>query len=57
MKKNLSWKILIGVAIVAYALSYLLGGVIGNALGLLGLICLLLGIVGIFQKPKKEDNK
>lgn len=54
--KTLSWKALLVSAAIAYLSSYIIGGIIGNALGLLGLILLLMGIIGIFQKNKKSTN-
>ena len=57
MKNNLSWQVLIGVAVVAYVLKYLLGGVIGDAFAILGLVSLLLGIVALFKKPKNQEKE
>lgn len=50
--KTLSWKILLPCAAIAYLLQYILGGIVGDCLGFLGVILLLMGIVAIFQKPK-----
>ena len=54
--KILSWKglVLLGLAVVAYALQYTTGGYVW---GLLSLISLLMGIVTIFRKPKKPTDK
>ena len=54
--KILSWKglVLLGIAVVAYALQYTTGNYVW---GLLSLISLLMGIVTIFRKPKKPTDK
>jgi hypothetical protein len=44
MKKQISWWALLVGAGIAYGLGALVGGIIGAALGTLGLIFLLLGI-------------
>ncbi|MEI8337902.1 MAG: DUF5357 family protein [bacterium] len=57
MKKNLSWKTTLSLSVVSYLLSYLIGGIIGEALNFLGLILLLLGIVGYISSSSKGNKK
>ena len=56
MNKILSWKILLGCAVIAYILPYVIGGFLGalikRPLELLSLVTFLMGIVAIFQRPK-----
>jgi cadmium resistance protein CadD (predicted permease) len=54
--KKISWKglVLLGLAVVAYALQYTTGSYVW---GLLSLISLLMGIVTIFRNLKKPTDK
>lgn len=54
MKKTLSWKVLLGVAAASFIISKIVGGVVGDAINLLFIITLLLGIVAIFQQRKTQ---
>ena len=61
MKKEIPAYVLFIIAVVSYGLSYLLGGIIGDSFGLLGLICLLLSIVRFIRelsnkRKAKADN-
>ncbi len=53
MKKAMPWWGMIIISAVAYGLQYLIGGIIGDFCGVLGLIFLALGIVRLFQKASK----
>lgn len=56
MSKNLSWSVLLLIGLVALGISKLLGGVIGNSIGVLADILLLLGVVtGISNLFKKKS--
>jgi type IV secretory pathway VirB2 component (pilin) len=52
MKKSLPAKYVLLVAVIAQGLRFLIGGLIGDAFGLLSLVCFVLGIVGLFTKKK-----
>lgn len=58
MKKNISWQMLIVVGLVgSLAGRFIISGVIGNAVGVFGDICLLIGIVNAIValiKSRKE---
>jgi hypothetical protein len=54
MNKEAPWWVLLILAAVAYLVSYLIGGVIGDFLGVLGLIFLALGIIRTFRKASKK---
>lgn len=57
-KKAVPSYVLFIIAAVSYGLSYFLGGVIGEGLSLLGLVCLLMAIIGLFRELKdKKKNK
>lgn len=58
MKKEIPAYILFIIALVSYGLSYIIGGIIGDSFGVLGLICLLLSIVRFFRERanKKKEN-
>ena len=49
--KKLSWKFLLGSAVIGYILGYIIGGVVGASFSILGAVFLLMGILAIFQKP------
>lgn len=56
MKKELSWSVLLLLGLIAFGISKLIGGVIGDGIGLLADILLLLGVVnglGTAFKKKK----
>jgi hypothetical protein len=59
MNKTLSALTLFIVAVVSYGLSYLIGGVIGEAFGLVGLICLVLSVIRFISEMvnKKKQAK
>lgn len=59
MKKNLSWKFLLGVGAGCWILAKLIGGVIGDVIGLLAGILIALGLVNFFihLAKKKKDGQ
>jgi membrane-bound ClpP family serine protease len=52
MKKQLSAITILLVAVISYGLKFFIGGVLGSVFGILGTICLLIGLVNLFQKKK-----
>ncbi len=50
VKKELSAKTILIVAVVAYALKFLIGGIIGDSFALLGFICLIFGILRLSRE-------
>jgi|GEM_PF-3993348 len=60
MKKNISWQVLIIIGLVGIITGqFIIIGVIGNAIGVVGDICFLIGIVNMiiaFAKGRKEKN-
>mgnify|MGYP001573237102 CR=1 len=49
MKKNLSWKVLLGLGLVLDLIGRFLDGVILNAIGVLGDLLFLFGIVSLIS--------
>ena len=62
MKKNISWPVLIIIGLVGDFIGRFTDGIIGDAVGVIGDICLLIGIVNAIvilikrRKIKKENN-
>jgi|GEM_PF-6049031 len=63
MKKNISWQVLLVIGLICWITGrFIIVGVIGNAIGLVGDICLLMGIVNMIiyfvkrRKIKKEQK-
>ncbi len=56
MKNKVSWKFLLGGAIVGYFLQYVIGGIIGNFCGVLALILLILGIIDLVRGWSKSSD-
>jgi hypothetical protein len=56
IKKEVKAKHLLLVALISYGLAYLIGGIIGDSLGVLGLICLLLGIVNLIKELSNKKR-
>lgn len=54
---KISGPILVLIAMVSFLLHVLIGGVIGDGLSVLGLICLLLGIVNCIQELINKHKK
>lgn len=59
MKKNISWQMLIVIGLVSFlAGRFIISGIIGNAIGVFGDVCLLIGIVNaIVALIKKRREK
>jgi cobalamin synthase len=56
MNKSLSWKALLLIAVIAEILRQVLGGIIGDFIGLLGLICFLMAIVAFLRNKKHSGT-
>lgn len=58
MKKSLSWRPLLIISVVSYILSFIIGGIIGDALRLLGFLMLIFTVIaGIRVMVNKKSNK
>lgn len=57
MKKTLSAKILFILTIISWALVYIIGGIIGDALRLLAVILLLMTIIAFFRELSNKKAK
>lgn len=47
MKKNISWQVLVAVGLIGSLAGRFIGGIVGNAIGVVGDSCLLIGIVNM----------
>lgn len=58
MNKTISGWVLLAIAVVCYVIAYFLDGVVGQGIGVIGLICLALSIVrGITSLVNKRKQK
>lgn len=51
-KNELSAKVILIVALISYILKFLIGGIIGDSFALLGLICLIFGLMKLSRENK-----
>ena len=57
MKRSLSSRALFGITIAGYVLNFAIGGFIGSAFAVVGLITLLMGIVGLVREFRRHDPR
>jgi len=57
MKKSIKSKYLLLPGLILLILKYIIGGVIGDALGLIGLIVFIMGIIAWFRERKEKKRK
>lgn len=52
IKNELSAKVILIIAVVSYILKFLIGGIIGDSFALLGLICLIFGLIKLYRENR-----
>jgi len=59
MKKNkeLSAKTLLIIAVIAFILWLVIGGIIGSSFGLISFICLIFGLMRLYRERKQKENR
>lgn len=57
MKKTIKPIYLVLFGVLGYIIRFTVGGIIGDAIGLLGFILLALGIVGLISSAVKHNKK
>jgi uncharacterized membrane protein HdeD (DUF308 family) len=57
LKRSLSSRVLFTITIVGYIVNFAIGGFIGSAFAVLGIIALLMGIVGLVRELRRHDHR